>query len=54
MLSNFHTSIIESLKFKVLFFSMLVIFFIGLLIGFFPLKIDQDITASLPNGEEFK
>tara|TARA_B110000037_G_scaffold222923_1_gene300518 strand:- start:769 stop:4512 length:3744 start_codon:yes stop_codon:yes gene_type:complete len=33
---------------------MLVIFFIGLLIGFFQLKIDQDITASLPNGEEFK
>lgn len=54
MLSNFHTSIIESLKSKVLFFSMLVIFFIGLLIGFFQLKIDQDITASLPNGEEFK
>lgn len=54
MLSNFYTIIIKSLKAKVLFFSLLLVFFSGLLLGVLQLNIDQDITASLPKGDEFK
>ncbi|MFT4645089.1 MAG: 1-acyl-sn-glycerol-3-phosphate acyltransferase [Planctomycetota bacterium] len=54
MLSKFYTIIIESLKAKVLFFSILLAFFAVLVVGLFQLNIDQDITVSLPKGDEFK
>jgi hypothetical protein len=54
MLSKFYTIIIESLKAKVLFFSVLLALFAVLVVGLFQLNIDQDITVSLPKGDEFK
>lgn len=54
MLSKFYTIIIESLKAKVLFFSVLLLILFVLFLGLLKLNINQDITASLPKGPEFK
>ncbi len=54
MLSIFFQLIIKNTKTKTLFFAFLFLLIAFLTVGLFNLKIDQDITASLPKGKQFK
>ena len=54
MLSKLFDILIKNTKTKLLFFSILIAFIVFLVFGLLNLKINQDITASLPKGESFK
>ena len=54
MRSDFLLNILNKGKTKVVFIGLFLLFFVWLIFGLTNLKLNQDITESLPKGESFK